>query len=156
MEKWIVERAYNEFCRSRPPLPSEKDVSAFEVKLGSPLKDEVRDYYLNFNGGWFKRPFFDYLDVDGRLMNDELEVMDGIIVGDMDPELSIERNLDTFDNNWPTIVLPSGYSGCGHLLFFSLLPEDYGWVGLHLAWTDTFLRIHESISDFFASLRSSP
>jgi hypothetical protein len=51
-----IDLAYAKFCKKRFPLPTERQVSDLENRIGIRLPADFRQFILDYNGGYFTEP----------------------------------------------------------------------------------------------------
>jgi len=150
-----VDQAYRRFCREKFPLAAEKQIAGLERKIGVRLPDEYRQYLLRYNGGAFKDPIITADDI--HCVEDCLDVMFGIIERPRACNLANPTYLNLFDDNFPAVILPIGYTLMGNLLVLRTEPDDeLGWILLKIQDSDDYFVLAKSINDLFASLKENP
>lgn len=145
--------AYGKFCRTRFPLPSDKEVAALEERIGISLPEDYREFLLKYNGGYFTEP--DILPPSDDCPLDRLKVLHGIRATQSSAELASTTWLTLFDDNDPPQILPIGFTLMGNLLFLITHWEDNGAIGLKKAGSDDSFFLVEGIEQFFGLLRES-
>jgi hypothetical protein len=145
-----IETAYKAFLDEGFPLPTEKQVSDLEERLGLALPSDYRQFVLDFNGGFFNDPRIVSAS-DGRCL-DGLTVMDGIGATDPSAELASDDKLVLFEDNDPIELLPVGYTLKGGLLLLVTHPEGFGSMILKEAFSDKSHMLADGIEGFFALL----
>jgi len=150
-----VEQAYRGFCRERFPLTSEGPIADLERKIGIRLPDEYRRYLLTYNGGAFNDPIMSA--VDEQCPEDCLDVLFGITEQPRACNLENPTYLNLFDDNFPAIILPIGYTLMGNLLVLRTEPDDeLGWILLKIQDSDDYFVLAKSINEFFGRLKENP
>lgn len=147
-----IEYAYNSFCEERFPLPTEKQVSDLEQRIGVTLPNDYREFLLEFNGGVFSEP--DILPPSDDCPSDCLTFMHGIgsTLEDV-AELASNLDLALFDDNDPVQILPIGSTMMGNLILLGTHPDDRGCIYLKKAFSDSSFLLAEGIEEFFELLR---
>ena len=145
-----IETAYVAFCKTRFPLPSEKQVAQVEQRLGIKLPPDYRQYLLEYNGGFFREP--DIVPPTPDCPLDCLTSMDGIAATHPSAELASEASLALFEDNMPAQILPIGYTLMGNLLFLITHSENRGEIGLKKAFSDQSFYLAAGIEEFFGLL----
>ena len=140
-----IENIYSKFCDGRFPLPSEQEVFDLEQKLGIPLPPEYRRFILEYNGGYFSDPLIVLSDPDYR--QDCLTTLWGIHAPL--PFAELGHDVDLFDDNDPPEILPIGYTIMGNLLYIVTHIEEYGSIGMKLAYSSKTFFMASSIEGFF-------
>ncbi|MDB5387263.1 MAG: / family [Planctomycetaceae bacterium] len=145
-----IEKAYRDFCTKRFPLPSSKEISKFEEKIGVGLPPEYRSFIEEFNGGDFALP---KIESSGEpCPTDRLRHMSGIGATHESAELGRLPDLQLFGDVHHPEVLPIGRTIMNYFILLVIAPggEDYGWVLLR-TFTDSFF-LAENIEEFFGLL----
>jgi len=145
-----IETAYRKYCTERFALPTEKQVSDLEEKIGVFFPDDYRQFLLTYNGGVFNEP--DIIPPDKECPVDGLEFMNGI--GAIHPviELGREIDLDIFDDNDPPQVVPIGDTIMGNLILLITHYEGNGCIVMKKAFDRSFF-LAEGIEEFFGLLQ---
>lgn len=143
-----IEFAYRQFSRKRFPLPSEKQVESLERRMNLTLPDDYRRFILEFNGGVFTEPVFEF---EGGF-RDRLTAMYGIGASYEAGELENLSNLSLFDDNDPPEILPIGDTMMGGLIILHVHPEVSGAIFYKQAYGDFYYQA-DDIEEFFAMLR---
>jgi hypothetical protein len=61
-----IESVYQQFCKERFPLPSERQLEELEQRIGVRFADDYRRFVLEFNGGYFNDPAITPVDDSPR------------------------------------------------------------------------------------------
>jgi len=150
-----VEQAYRRFCQTRFSPASEEQIADLERKIGVRLPDEYRRYLLSYNGGSFNAPVMGARDK--QCPENCLHVMFGMGEQPNACNLANPVYLNLFDDNYPAIILPIGYTPTGNLLVLRTEPDDeLGWILLKIQDSDDYFVVAESINDFFGCLKENP
>lgn len=144
----MIAYAYESFCETRFPLPSEADVTALEQRIGVTLPDDYRRYLLEYNGGFFDDALIPQHGEDRPLT--ELETMNGIGAADECAELGLRQDILLFDDNEPPQILPIGRTLGNYLILLVTHPDENGSILLR-TFTESFW-LADGIEDFFALL----
>ena len=145
-----IKAAYKAFCKTRFPLPTERQVADLEDGLGIQLPPDYREFILRYNGGFFNEP--DIVPPSDNCPKDCLTSLYGIGALHPSAELHPLRAFD-FEDNDPVVVLSIGYTLMGNLLWMITHEEDRGSIGLKKAWSDDNFFLAEGIEEFFTLLR---
>jgi hypothetical protein len=153
----IIQAAYEAFCRTRFPLPSESQVADLERRLGVPLPPDYREFLLHYNGGYFTEP--DIIPPEEGCPEIALSFLGGINATNPSAELCSPGGLTPaiFDDNDPPQMLPIGYTPMGNLLFMTVEPgaDDCGYIGVNVIYPpiDKAFPLAAGIEEFFGLLR---
>jgi hypothetical protein len=143
-----IDAAYRKFCRTRFPLPTERQVADLEQRISVSFPEDYRDFVLEYNGGFFNEPLIIPPDEDCPLV--ALRHMNGIGASHPVAELGSEADLAIFDDNDPPEILPVGYTTMGYLVLLIIHPENRGWILLRTFDQSFFLG--KGIEEFFGLL----
>src|SRR4051812_17999788 len=116
-----IEAAYQKYCRKRFPLPTEKQVTELEKRIGITFPDDFRQFILNYNGGLVYNPSIE--PTKKKCPPHALDVVYGIGASHPSAELASPAHLVRFDDNDPPLVVPIGYTVMGNLLIVLTHPE---------------------------------
>jgi hypothetical protein len=149
----VFEHAYKRFATEQFPLPSEKQVVAFERRIKSELPADFRQYILEFNGGVFDDPEIvpDHEDCPPSVLAE----MNGIGCPHPILELHQPRRWELFDDNDPPEFLPIGETPLGDfIILVTELGENPGRILFKQAFGE-FYYLAEGIEEFFGFLREA-
>lgn len=158
-----IVNAYDRYCTTRFPLPTEHEVAALEERLQVDLPDDYRDYLLCYNGGFFS---------DAKIVLPEpitVEWRDGLVTHTVDgltnmrglhpslpfAELGKPMDLGFFEENGPFHLLPIGYTSVGCMVLLDLAPGYTGNILLKFPSAGAYT-VAEGIVDFFGLIERGP
>lgn len=156
----LIARAYDRYCTTRFPLPTENEVAALEERLKIDFPDDYREYLLQYNGGYFRDAqivFPEPITVrwrDGSVTHtdDHLTVMYGVDSNNKDRDIAQPFRLHLLEDNDPLQLLPIGYTSVGCLVLLDLAPGYIGNVLLKFPSADAYT-VTEGIADFFGLIK---
>jgi hypothetical protein len=149
IEYAMIDHIYELYCDVRFPLPTERDVLAFEKRLKARLPADYREFILKYNGGFFGDPCIASLTDD--CPKDGLNSLYGIRATVNSSELA--NNLDIFTGNDPLQVLPIGYTTMGNLLILFIGGDDEGTIMMKRASSQQYYFLADGIELFFSLIR---
>jgi len=135
-----IDVAYEKFCKTRFPLPTDAQIAKLERRIGTKLPDDYRSFLLRYNGGYFQEP--DIECTCPGCPEDALNDLYGIGATVPAAELTSESILTVFDDKRPARILPIGYTISGNLLVLITRPgKDRGAIMLKEASSDNYYPI---------------
>jgi len=122
-----------------------------EERLGAALPTDYRQFILQYNGGFFSEP--EIASPDEDCPPDCLTDLWGIGAPARHAELGDDTDL--FDDNFPTKLLPIGYTLSGNLLLtVTRKDEDHGCIFLKLKYSSDYFFLGATMDEFFKLLRA--
>ncbi len=120
----VIQSAYDRFCRSRFPLPSEAQLAGLEQRLGIIFPSDYRRFILERNGGYFNDPLITPVGEGCPL--ECLDSLWGICASHPTAELGRHRDIALFDDNDPPKIVPIGNTAVGGLIILDTAPGEGG------------------------------
>jgi len=152
-----IDAGFERYCQERFPLPSEEQIANLESRLSVLLPPSYRQFIAKYNGGFFCEPTIRSEERD--CPTDRLTFLGGFNPTHPTAQLgggSISPKM--FDDNYPVLILPIGYTIMGNLLFIVTDPagDDRGWIELKIAFQQKSYFLAETMEDFFGLLSDPP
>ncbi|HVV34423.1 MAG TPA: SMI1/KNR4 family protein [Vitreimonas sp.] len=143
------------FANTYPKL-SEVDLDAVEQRLGVALPDDLRDIYLQFNGGRPLRNVF-------RSASEEYDIQQFLAMKYADDNSSFEgtyEDLAKGNQFFPKGMIPFAVDDAGDYFLYSTRPESFGSIWFnqsdYINDPNRFLvRLAESLNAFLSALREA-
>jgi hypothetical protein len=133
---------YARFCAKRFSLPSSADLKTLEEHCRVYLPADFRNFLLRFNGGEFLDPSFYVKEINKTF---GLSLLFGCGIGG---SYDLINNVDLFEENIPTLILPIGSTTGNSLLL--LVTEDFerGSIRIKEPWLETSVFVAKDFDDF--------
>jgi len=144
-----IKYAYARFCEERFPLPTQKDIDHLEERLCTALPDAMREFLLEFNGGYFNEPLIipPYDDDPVTYLNSLYGIKATLSCAEIATDLWV---VSDYVEGERVEILPIGTTTMGWLILLDLGKEQFGEIYLR-SFDETFW-LAEGIEEFFELL----
>ena len=140
---------YRNFCTRAFALPKEEKLRNLEGYCRVKLPESFRRFVLEHNGGEFSEPSF-FVKELGKGFG--LATLFGCGTEDSN---DLIQNVDLFDDNIPTIILPIGCTSGNSLLLLVTEDLEKGSIRLKEPWVDGSVFVAKNLDEFFLLFNSA-